>query len=137
MNKSINTIFNELWNKYPAVHRINFEFENKSISLYSNSKEILDKVGYYLCDFVCEGKRTDLLLAIIDLDSGNKVLSGDNGEAEKVVNSFEDGYMEYERNSKMSYLYSKNRCMLVGPIPQNIFRVNDFICSIGNERLKA
>ena len=130
MKKNVNKLINELWQKHPAIHRIDLDFDNKQLAVYSNNKGLIDDIGYYLCDYVSDLKNADFLIAIIDLNTDVDII---DAEPQIVTTFFEDGRVDYDRNSKLSYIYSSERFMVVGPALQNIFKINDFIYSVAEK----
>ena len=127
MNKAVNEIINELWQKHPAIYRIDLDFTNRNLAVYSNNKELIEDVGYFLCDYVSNQKNADFLIAIIDLKTDLHI---EDGEAHFISHIFDDGKLDYDHNSKLSYIYSKERFMIVGPASQNIHKITDFLYSL-------
>ena len=120
--------FNEVKSMSVATTKENFV--DKTLALYSNNKILIDKIAYYLQDYVSVLKNADFLIAIIDLETEHNI---DGGEVNIISHSFKDGKVDYDHNSKLSYIYSNERFMIVGPAAQNIHRINEFIYTVAEE----
>ena len=79
MKQNVNQLINELWQKHPAVHRIDLDFIDRQIAVYTNNKDVLDDIGYYLRDYVSDLKNADFLIAVMDLESDLEVEAGEAG----------------------------------------------------------
>jgi hypothetical protein len=64
----IDNLIADIWQRFPAPHRLNLDLDGTQIVLYSNCRSAIHALGCYFCDSVAMTGHARILLSIIDLD---------------------------------------------------------------------
>lgn len=126
---TIDCLIADLWQRFPAKHRLNLTLQNQPVVIYSNASNCLHQLGCYFCDDISMVGNARLLITVLDVDP----ITDEGRDTLALVHtlgagvSFNQGCGRYDGARKLAFIDADPRHLVVGDCTSSPHLVTDFI----------